>query len=402
MAGPQFAHIQTWSSKPNAAGQSIQQIIGEATREPEFSTHVDEPEPPRIIFGNPRTFAADHAAHVAARSTRVQMADGTERVRAIRSDRHTMASIVMSYPVPHSAIKTDEDRAALKRWEDRNMKWLRETYGDQLRVVMAHDDEEHPHIHAWLLPDDPGADATTLHPGKMAKKRVEAEAKADGLEPREAVKLGNRALKEAMTIWQDQYHEAVGVPEGLTRTGPKRTRLSREQWKAEKAAAVANAAALERAEAARAEADQIEAHAKRVREDAIKLSGVNKALQKRDTALTDRERAAEGIEDRATKAAAEIIQGAKTEARAILDDAEGVRAEVMADAMRTGEELHQERQHLARITKMVRAVVVKIGKKFGLDLDAKDLARDVIQIEKALSSPPEDPRPDTDTDGPGF
>ena len=122
------------------------------------------------------------------------MADGTEKTRAIRSDRHTMASIVMSYPVPHAAIKTDEDRAALARWEKRNLDWLRDTYGDQVKVVLAHEDEAQPHMHAWLLADDPGADATTLHPGKQAKKHAEAQAKADGLEPREAVKLGNRAL----------------------------------------------------------------------------------------------------------------------------------------------------------------------------------------------------------------
>src|SRR5699024_268997 len=137
---------------------------------------------------------------------------------------------VMSYPVPRSAITTDESRAKYQAWEERNLEWLRETYGDQLRVVMVHEDEAHPHLHAWLLPDDPGADATILHPGKVAKKAAEAEAKAEGLAPREAVKLGNRALKEAMTRWQDDYYRAVGAPEGLTRAGPRRRRLTREQW----------------------------------------------------------------------------------------------------------------------------------------------------------------------------
>lgn len=65
------------------------------------------------------------------------------------------------------------------------------------------------------------------------------------MKPREAVKLGNRAIKETMTIWQDEYHQLVGVPEGLTRSGPKRRRLSREQWKAEKATAKAMQKAME-------------------------------------------------------------------------------------------------------------------------------------------------------------
>lgn len=403
MPGPQFAHIQTFSSKRNKGGQSIAQIIGEATRDPEYSTHVEDPKPPRILLGDPATFAADHAAHVTARSTRVLMADGTEKTRAIRSDRHTMASIVMSYPVPYSAIKTDEDRAALARWEKRNLDWLREKYGDQVKVVLAHDDETQPHIHAWILPDDPDADATKLHPGKQAKKMVEAQAKADGLEPREAVKLGNRALKETMTGWQDEYHAAVGVPEGLTRSGPKRRRLSREQWKAEKATAVANAAALERAEVANAQAEEIEEKSQNVRDDIRKLRKVDGLLKDRDASLSVKETAAMGIEDRAKIAAAEIVQGAQIEAKAIRDEAEGLRSEVMVDAMRMSDEMHQQRKRLSTITKMVRAVVVKIGRKFGLDLEAKDLIGDVMKIEQALSAPAEEPLPETDRDdGPGF
>lgn len=189
------------------------------------------------------------------------MKNGTETVRSIRQDRHTMASIVMSYPVPRVAIVTEEARQKLAAWERRNIEWLQQAYGDQLRVVMAHEDESQPHLHAWLLPDDPGADATTLHPGKIAKKAAEADAKAKGQAPREAVKAGNRALKAAMTEWQDTYYHAVGAPEGLTRTGPLRRRLTREQWKSEKAAAKATAVV---AAEAQAEADRILAEAQAV------------------------------------------------------------------------------------------------------------------------------------------
>lgn len=273
MSGPQFIHIQTWSRKSNKAGQSIAQVIAEATRDPEYSTHVAEPHPPRILLGNLEKFKADHDAHVAARSTIVQMADGSERERAIRTDRHTMASIIMSYPVPYAAINTDEQRQKLEAWEKRNLDWLKEKYGDQLYVVLAHDDEPYPHIHAWLLPDDPGCDATTLHPGKLAKKQAEAFAKADGLEPREAVKLGNRALKEAMTGWQDEYYVAVGAPCGLTRSGPNRRRLSREQWRAEKATANAQAVVLNSVET-------IEEKETSVREASSELLSDRDALEK--------------------------------------------------------------------------------------------------------------------------
>lgn len=281
MSGPQFANIQTFSNKTNKAGQSIDQIIAEATRDPEFSQHVDAPAPPRIIAGDPSTFRGDHDAHVAARSTSVKMKDGSTKQRAVRSDRHTMLSVVMSYPKPRASIITDDDKAKLARWEARNVQWLRDTYGDQVKVIMAHDDEEHPHLHAWILPDDPGADATNLHPGKLAKKRAEADAKAEGHEPKVAVKIGNNAYRKAMRGWQEAYHEAVGAPEGLTRTGPNRRRMTRKQWKAEKQAAADMAKALGRAEEAevravelieqaRAEADQI------IKEAEASASSLNK------------------------------------------------------------------------------------------------------------------------------
>jgi hypothetical protein len=403
MSGPQFAHIQTWSRKPNKAGQSIDHVIAEANRDPEFSMHVENPAPPRVLLGNPATFAADHAAHVAARSTIAIMADGSQKSRAIRTDRHTMASIVMSYPVPRSAIVTDEAKAKLAAWEQRNLDWLRTKYGGQLRVALAHDDENHPHLHAWLLPDDPGADATTLHPGKIAKKEVEARAKAENVENQEAVKLGNRALKAAMTVWQDEYHAAVGVPEGLTRSGPKRRRLSREQWQAEKATAKAHKTALERAEAAQASADaadlhvsaaearvgEIEARDTATTEKAHTLEKVNgsvmrreKQVEAREEAVSARERAAEAKELQSWAQATQIIEAAHTEAEKVAEVA------------------HEERRKISQFMARVRDVVVRIGSALGLDLIGKDLMRDLASIEEDLVAA-ENPAPEADlNDGP--
>ena len=303
MAGPQFVHLQTWSRKSNPAGQSVSQIIAEVNRDPAYSGHVDDPAPPRVLMGDPFNFEAEHDAHVAARSTVVQMRDGSERERAIRKDRHTLASIVMSYPVPRAAITTDEDRDALVRWEQRNLEWLRDRFGDQVRVVVAHDDEKHPHIHAWLLPDDPSADATTLHPGKVAKKEAEREAKdEDELEPREAVKIGNRALKAAMTTFQDEYHEAVGAPEGLTRSGPQRRRLTREQWKSEKATAAAHAHSLARAEKADETADQLDERRANLDLYAARLDDEGRKVEKVQAAQTAEKERLRTLRDQLTAA----------------------------------------------------------------------------------------------------
>jgi hypothetical protein len=370
MSGPQFVHVQTWSRKPNPAGQSVAQIIAEATRNPEYSGHVDDPLPPRVLLGDPSTFQAEHDAHVAARATVARLKDGSERVRSIRKDRHTMATVVMSYPVPRAAITTAEDRAALERWERRNIDWLRDRYGDQLRVVLAHDDEEHPHIHAWLLPDDPGADATTLHPGKVAKKRVEEEEKAAGTPPREAVKAANRALREAMTLFQDEYYHAVGAPEGLTRTGPRRRRLTRQQWKAEKAAAAATAASLERA----SQADELVAEIDRDRQ----------SLDEREVKLDEREAAL----DRAFDEIEEVKVAQKKERQRLSDLAQS-----LADAQRAASAVLRELRGLMGLDRSVRKDLRSGLKELLSALQPKkpvsEHERIVADIESRIGSAPD-------------
>jgi len=376
MAGPQFVHIQTWSRKPNPAGQSVAQIIAEATRDPEYSGHVDDPAPPRVLLGDPSTFQAEHDAHVAARATVARLKDGSERVRSIRQDRHTMATLVMSYPVPRAAITTAEDRAALERWERRNLDWLRDRYGDQLRVVLGHDDEEHPHLHAWLLPDDPGADATTLQPGKLAKKRLEEEEKAVGTPPREAVKAGNRALREAMTIFQDEYYHAVGAPEGLTRTGPRRRRLTRQQWKAEKAAAAATAASLDRA----SQADELMAKIHRDRQ----------TLDERETALDraldqiEEVRFAQDQERRRVSALAQALTEAQRAASAVLRELRGL--------------VGLERSFRTDLKTGLQELLSALQPKKKLS----EHERIVAEIQSGIRSAPDKPGQALDETGPGF
>lgn len=299
-----------------------------------------------------------------------------------------MASIVLSYPVPVAAIDTDDKRAAYQAWEDRNVDWLRDTYGDQLKVVMAHADETQPHIHAWILPDDPSADATTLHPGKTVKKRVEAEAKAAGIEPREAVKLGNEAYKATMAEWQDSYHAAVSVDLGLTRSGPKRRRLSRDQWKAEKATAKANAAVLQRAEEAKAEVAEIDSKKRQIDAETRKLVVAQQKIDERKGSIADLEKAAENKAER-------LISKAQAEARKIIANADAVAYQANMDAMRVAQEVHDQREVLKGLTSAIRGLVLKFARVMGVGVEARDLGRDLLKIERALSAA-EQPRPQTD------
>lgn len=433
MSGPQFAHIQTWSRKANPKSRTIQEIIDEALREPGSCAHVDDPQPPRVLHGNPGAFRAEHDAHVAARATTVRMKDGSTKSRSIRQDRHTMASVVVSYPVPRAGITTDEARTKYEAWERRNLDWLRETYGDQLRVVMVHEDEAHPHLHAWLLPDDPGADATTLHPGKVAKGVTEAEAKAAGLPPREAVSLGNRALKEAMTGWQDDYYRAVGAPEGLTRTGPKRRRLTREQWKAEKAAARATAVVAAEAQTeadkimveAQAVAVGVRSLAQEVEAGTIRQSHDGKVIARNPAALRPalsvlgpaiRSAAAARTKvDRDHAAAWSEIEAARAQLAAEQTTLEEQRRQVVAERAEMAAErdkLREWQNQLREGLRVLRGAMKWVGRHLGVEMPKglpaalatiEDATRDLMPrmtIAPASSLPSEDllqPRDDPDT-----
>lgn len=231
-----FIHCQTFGRKPNRSGNCIRQVIAEGLRCGNCHGHVAQPLPPRVIFGDPAGFEALHDAHVAARRTRVNC-NGKLVERKIRADRHTLCTVIASYPVPVRAIGRDREKtAALAAWERATLDWVRALYGTQLKAAFAHDDESHPHLHFWILPANPDADAARLHPGKSAKRETEARLKAEGVSPRMAVKAGNAALKAAMRGWIDAYHRGVGAPLGLHRDGPRRRRLSRAQYRAEAAA----------------------------------------------------------------------------------------------------------------------------------------------------------------------
>lgn len=239
MSGPQFVHLQSFSRKPNPAGQSVDQIFGELVRDPEYSRHVEGPTPPELLDGiTPQELVSRHEAMIDAAKVEVKV-KGKVHHRAIRKDRHTLMTAIASYPVPWDQIEGDpEARVALRAWEARNVAFFKKLFGEQYQASFRHTDEAYPHIHVYALPElVPGVDAAHLHPGKREKARAIAKAETDGLSAREAVGSGNRALKATMRKFQDVYFLHVGEPSGLLRLGPRRQRMSRKAYIAQKHAA---------------------------------------------------------------------------------------------------------------------------------------------------------------------
>lgn len=177
-------------------------------------------------------------------------------------------SAVFSHPATMEQVRTDPKVAnQVREWERATIRWLQSIFGSQLKTVIRHTDEAHAHLHAYIVPET--LKAKELHPGHSAKApiknagvtdadRTSAKAKQEA-EPDEAKRKklsvdtmlnrrGDQAYKEAMREWQDSYYESVGIPCGLARLGPKRRRLTREAWKAEKVQAQSLLKATKKAE----------------------------------------------------------------------------------------------------------------------------------------------------------
>ena len=155
------------------------------------------------------------------------------RGHATRKDALCLAAGIVSAP-------KDITPEAWSAFQADSVKWLQAKYGAALRTVIAHHDESHPHLHFYVVPEL-GQRFETVHQGRAASALVKAQGGVKGLQ--------NQAYKQAMREYQDEFYDAVGIEHGFTRIGPAKRRLTREEWKLEQiqAAAAAHAIAVAKA-----------------------------------------------------------------------------------------------------------------------------------------------------------
>lgn len=366
MAGPQFFHVQSFSRSPSKGGNSVEQVLAEAGRKPRFSMHVKQPEEHRIIYGmSPEQVRQLHDEMVAAGGITVALKNGKTARRGIRKDRHTLMTCVASHPHLTSQIMSDPAaRTEYDAWVDRNVRFLRQLFGDRLVSIIEHIDEEHPHLHAYILPlNDASCSARDLNPCWVTKMEAEATAREAGHDGKTVVKFGNLAYRAKARELQDQYYDEVGLASGLTRTGPKRERLSRKQWRARKDEAIRAALTLRQIE------EKVEHLADR--EDAMHQSVEDKARdlltkmeeaealyaaaeEERAFAENERERLAElarvqsreaaALRAAAVKEAAQIKAAAESSALRTAIQANAALVEAQSKVDRMTRELHDARQ----------------------------------------------------------
>jgi hypothetical protein len=321
----QFVHIESYSRKSDKHGRSVGFVLAEAARRPDACQHVATPGTPTVVLGE--SVDGVRALHDA----RVDQATETTKAgkcRKIRSDQHTLLTVIASHPATTEEMRADPARAAdVDAWQARVVDWLRSQWGDDLVSVIRHDDEAHPHLHAYVLPSDPQCRARRLHPGVVAKEAATAVAATGGADPKTTNKIGDDAYRRAMRGMQDSYWNHVGLPSGQARLGPGRRRLTRAGWQAEKTAAAAAATALRAVELAEVTTSTAQAKAADLGD-----RGRAFVVKAREAAAAARASAAAALASLKEAEEAEVrIRKRVGSVSALLEEVQGIRTELVQE-----------------------------------------------------------------------
>jgi hypothetical protein len=197
--------------KPKA---TVADVLAEVLRDDGNCDHVANPQPPNFLFGDEAT--------VRAIPLEIEMNIESSHIkkggRKLREDAHVLLAGISTFP----REMMEADPLRYQKWKDANLDYLKKKYGKNLKAVVEHLDEAHPHIHFYVL-DSNQVNAKLLHDGHVAAQNEKPMTKAY-----------NTAYSNAMREVQTHYYENVGHPLGLLRDGPKKKREDRDVWKARK------------------------------------------------------------------------------------------------------------------------------------------------------------------------
>jgi hypothetical protein len=225
----QFIHIEVFSesvskkavSRQSKSGKSnnstksrlsVREVIAEAKREPSACHHVISPEPPTKIYG----IDLDDVERLAIASKTNQK----DKIgKKLRIETPILLGGVTSYP--KDEYQSNPNKFYL--WLDAVVAWIKNEYGDNLKNITLHLDEENPHIHFYVI--SPIGRVKSLHPGYQADCLVD---------PKDSI-AKMRAYKEAMRLFQNRYHSDVSSRFGMLRLGQGKQRKTRAEYLADKA-----------------------------------------------------------------------------------------------------------------------------------------------------------------------
>lgn len=225
MAGTQFIHVELYGKvaskeKARRTGErsfSASDVAAEQMRVEGHIGHVDLPEPPTILFGaDPRDVVAEALASFESEPKAIVNTKTGPKERSIRGDTPIILAGVASWPDSVADLTSNPDRQMLcDEWKAQTLTFLRKTYGDDLRSVVLHNDESHPHLH-FTVRCERAIEVRKHHPGASASVKLDAV--------------------KSLEAFQNRYHREVSVKCGLARIGPRRQRCKGSDWKKQSAA----------------------------------------------------------------------------------------------------------------------------------------------------------------------
>ncbi|HCM7645374.1 plasmid recombination protein [Klebsiella quasipneumoniae] len=191
-------------------GRNLREIIAEAKREPGNCPHVDNPSDPVLLYGVDLDTVEEMALNYHSK-TKIKDKNGKEK--KLRKDANVILAGVISLNRENENIWEDYKKSSIE--------YLKNKYGDKLKSVIEHTDESHPHFHFYII-QDVGENFDLVHDGKKAALEVRTLNKLKGEQ--------NTAYIKAMRKYQEDFFLNVASNYGLTKDGPKRAKLSREDY----------------------------------------------------------------------------------------------------------------------------------------------------------------------------
>lgn len=221
MSGYQFIHIESFGRLPGKGfkKQSMEGVVKEAERHPSACKHIETPHPPKLHYGVMPSLVVEELSKLSE-----QKKDPLGR--KIRKDAQLLLAGVVSYPTPIEKLNVDDRRFQL--WQSSTLRFLQDQFGENLRSILSHSDEQYFHFHFYVSIDSDNFHIRSVHPGYAAHDSVNSDKKKDK----------NEAYKNAMRQFQDDYYNAAGRISGLTRIGPKAQRITRKEWRHQQQAAL--------------------------------------------------------------------------------------------------------------------------------------------------------------------
>lgn len=216
----QFFHLETFADKPRKGTKrpSAEAVARECQRVEKSFPHISNMKPADLLYGIEPLEALNKVRELVK-----QCKDPLGR--KIRSDAQIISFGVASIKV--ESTPENWELPEVKKWLSDTQQFLKNRFGDSFVSLVKHTDEKFCHVHFGIIPqlDQSGKlDLNTLHPGLSAQRSIKSASK----------KAKDFAYKEAMRRLQDEYFEQVGLGNGQLRYGPRRRRLSRKEWHAQK------------------------------------------------------------------------------------------------------------------------------------------------------------------------